>query len=101
MMNYFEFNDVLTPYQYGFRTGKSTQQAIFDLTKFIYSGLNHKNLIGSISLDVAMAFDSINHDILLYKLAKIGFNMHSINWFKSYLTCTQVVKFNTVSSQEN
>ena len=47
-----------------------------------------------------MAFGSLNHDILLYKLSKIGFNQNSIAWFKSYLSRTQVVKCdNNISSE--
>ena len=100
MFQYFNDNNIISPYQYGFCPGKSTQQAIFDLTKFIYSALNHKKIVGSICLDVAKAFDSINHDILQYKWTKIGFNDKSIAWFKSHLERTQVVKFdNKISSK--
>ena len=96
---YLTEQKVLSPFQYGFRQGKSTQQAIFDLTKFIYSALNHKKLTSCVCLHVAKAFDSINHDLLLYKLSKLGLNDHSVAWFKSYLTRTQVVKFgNNVST---
>ena len=70
------------------------------MIKYIYFGLNHKKVIGAICLDIAKAFDSINHDILLYKLAKIGINMHVIAWFKSYLTGTQIVKFGSSSSDK-
>ena len=50
--------------------GKLTQQTIFDVSKFIYSGLNHKKPIGIVSLDVAKAFDCINHDILYISYQK-------------------------------
>ena len=90
----------ISTYQYGFCPGKSTQQAIFDLTKVIYSGLNHTKIIASICLDVAKAFDSINHDILLYKLSKIGFTHNAKAWFRSYLMRTQIVKYDTISSAE-
>ena len=100
MPNYFQANNILSSYQYGFRQGKSTQQAIFDLTKYIYSNLNHKKIISTICLDVAKAFDCINHDLLLYKMSKIGFCINSLAWFKSYLTRTQIVKFdNNVSTE--
>ena len=69
MMNYFIDNDILSQYQYGFRKGKSTQQAIFDFVKYIYSGLNRKKLVSAICLDVAKAFDCINHNVLLYKMS--------------------------------
>ena len=99
--NYFIENNILSPYQYGFRQGKSTHQAVFDLSKFIYSGLNHKKIVSTICLDVAKAFDSINHNILLYKLSKIGFSDKSVKWFKSYLTRTQVVQFDKNISPES
>ena len=98
MMHFFDINNIFSPYQYGFRSGRSTQQAIFDFTKLVYSSLNHKKIIGFICLDVAKAFDSINHDILLHKLSHLGFNRHAITWFRSYLTRTQVVKFGPVVS---
>ena len=85
IMSYFVDNDILSVFQYGFRKGKSTSQAIFDLIKYIYSGLNRKKLIGTVCLDVAKAFDCLNNEILLKKLSKIGFNEHTCNWFRSYL----------------
>ena len=100
MIKYFTENNIFSSYQYGFRKGKSTQQAIFDLTKYIYSNLNHKKIISSVCLDVAKAFDSINHDLLLYKLSKIGFSNASLAWFKSYLTRTQRVTFESTISPE-
>ena len=45
-----------------------------------------------------MAFDCLNHDILLEKKSKIGFNDHTCSWFRSYLSRTQVVKFENVNS---
>ena len=49
---------------------------------------------------MAKAFDCINHEILLRKMSKIGVDRLTLNWFRSYLTRTQVVKFNdTISSK--
>ena len=93
VITYFLDNNILSDFQYGFRKGKSTQQAIFDLTKFIYSNLNHKKLLCAVCLDVAKAFDCINYDVLIHKMSYIGFNHNTIAWFKSYLSRTQVVRF--------
>ena len=93
-------NDILSVFQYGFRKGKSTSQAIFDLIKYIYSGINRKKLIGTACLDVAKAFDCLNHEILLNKLSKIGFNENTCKWFRSYLDRTQIVKFDNKLSDE-
>ena len=96
---YIDEHEILSTYQYGFRPRRSTQEAVFDLTKFIYTGFNNKKITIAACLDVCKAFDCINHEILLYKMRKIGFNENTISWFKSYLTRTQVVKFNNTLSE--
>ena len=72
----------------------------FYLTKYIYLNLNHKKLMCAVCLDVAKAFDCINHDILLYKMSKIGFQENTIRSFNSYLSRTQVVCYNDVESSK-
>ena len=37
-------------------------------------------------LDLAKAFDSVSHDILLRKLRNLGFRTSTVNWFESYLS---------------
>ena len=38
-----------------------------------------------ILIDLQKAFDTIDHEILIEKMALIGFSQPTINWFKSYL----------------
>ena len=38
-------------------------------------------------LDISQAFDCVNHDILLSKLACYDILEHSLVWFTSYLSC--------------
>ena len=41
---------------------------------------------GLVSIDLRKAFDTIDHDILIYDiLVSIGLNNNSLKWFKSYL----------------
>jgi hypothetical protein len=39
-----------------------------------------------ITLDIAKAFDTVNHKLLLLNLLMIGFDELSFAWFKSYLS---------------
>ena len=87
-------NNILSDYQFGFLPGRSTQLAIFELLKQIYSAFNNKNFFGSICLDVSKAFDCINHEKLLGKLKSCGVSENVLFWFKNYLSRTQVVRFN-------
>ena len=42
-------------------------------------------MTGTVFIDLSKAFDSVNHDIILDKLAKSNMSTSVINWFKSYL----------------
>ena len=42
-------------------------------------------MVGTLFLDLSKAFEFVNHDLLLKKLAVYHFSQHSIDLFKSYL----------------
>ena len=83
--SHLEINNILCDEQYGFRPKKSTSLAIFTYIKNITEELNKRKLVGSIYLDFAKAFDSINHLILLAKLENMGFSKKLVKWIQSYL----------------
>jgi len=82
-------NKIIVSEQYGFRRGKSIDNAIFSLTNTIVSGLNKKQVIAGIFYDLSKAFGSVNHSILLQKLFHYGVRDTYHSWFKSYLTSRQ------------
>ena len=82
---HLSINNILCDEQYGFRPGRSTSLAIFTYVKTITEQINERKLVGSIYLDFAKAFDSVNHLILLRKLMKMGVSNKLLKWIKSYL----------------
>ena len=85
-MVYLEENDVLDVNQGGFRKNNSTTSTTAAMLDDIYTNINNQQLTYSIFIDFRKAFDSINHKILLKKLAKLGFHPETILWYQNYLT---------------
>lgn len=87
--------------QLGFRPGKSTTGAIDEATKFIYNGLDKHNKVLAVFLNLAKAFDTVDHNKLINILPGIGIKNESLDWFKSYLSNKkQVVFLNDILSKE-
>ena len=52
-----------------------------------YENLDNGKLTGVVFLDIRMAFDSVEHDILLNKMkTQFGFINIELHWIQSYLT---------------
>ncbi|KAI8500413.1 hypothetical protein Bbelb_219790 [Branchiostoma belcheri] len=78
--------ELLTTYQSGFRRHHSTGTAVQKIVEDIRSGYNCSKVTVALFLDLRKAFDSVNHDILLGKLDKLGFDSDAMKWFSSYLS---------------
>ena len=98
LMSFIVEKNIVSSNQYGFMPGKSTSQAIFEVTKFLFDNINRGNICGSVFIDVSKAFDSVYHPRLLLKLERLGLEELYIKWFKSYLLRSQSVLFNKVNS---
>ena len=91
---YIYANNLISEQQYGFVPGRSTHESIFKFTKHIYSAINNGKITGVLFLDIAKAFNCINHEILDIFMANNGFDNRVRKWFKSYNTRLQCVKIN-------
>ena len=67
-------------------TSISTQDALLKFLNTVNCNLSDNNYTIAIFLDLAKAFDSLNHEILLDKLKYYGIRNSAFSWFKSYLT---------------
>ena len=86
MYNYLEDKKLITPNQYGFWPKFSTSLALSDICTEILTNIDSKKTICTIFLDLAKAFDIVDHSILLKKLHLYGFRGIPLQLLKSYLT---------------
>ena len=85
LLKFFTDFEILTPTQFGFQPNKSTDHAILNLTNKISSAIKKKEHCCAIFLDLAKAFDTVDHKILIGKLMKSGIRGPMLKWFESYL----------------
>ena len=86
MMNFLIEKSILSERQFGFRPKFSTEYAILDIYEKLLKNLDDGLTSCAIFLDLAKAFDTVNHKILLQKLEKYGIRGNALKLFSSYLT---------------
>ena len=72
--------------QSGFRKHHSCQTALIKLINDWLSHIDRGNIVAAIFFDLKKAFDVVDHEILLQKLALYGVGGTSLHWFESYLS---------------
>ena len=83
---FLEENQHLPNFQYGYRKGHNTQQAIAKLCTNIENNRNNKLTTISVFMDLSKAFDTVNKDILIEKLIDLKFNDKSVSLIANYMT---------------
>ena len=98
MITFLDKNDILSHRQFGFRKNLSTYMAALDIVNYITKGFDNKEGTIGIFLDLSKALDTVNHNILLGKLAHYGIRGVALDWFYSYLIGrSQIVNINKQS----
>ena len=99
LVSFLERNKISYCYQYGFRKLYSTALALIEITDFIKRLFDEKHYVISIFIDFKKAFDTVDHEILLYTLECYGIWGLANDFFRSYLTNTlQYTVINGVNS---
>lgn len=83
---YLKSTKTLYTGQYGFRSDRDAQGAVFDLVSEVQSSLDNNKWSAAVFIDLQKAFDTVDHKILLRKLELLGINGRAHDWFRSYLT---------------
>lgn len=85
----------LTLRQHGFMHKRSTATNLLEITESISRSINSNSQLDVVYTDFSKAFDSVDHDILLFKLHELGFSTQALRFFVSYLSGRQqLVVFN-------
>lgn len=61
-------DDQLIPEQAGFRPGKTCTAQVLNLTQHIENGFQTKMASGAVFVDLSSAYDTVNHNRLIYKI---------------------------------
>ena len=100
--SHFSTHNLFYSGQYGFRVNHSTQIAALELIDRITQDLDQGNMPITIFMDLSKAFDTLNHDILIYKLKAYGLSETALKLMQSYLTNRkQYVEINNTQSTKN
>ena len=86
LLQYMEENSLLYKDQYGFRPGHSTELASSRFVNELVQNMDNFETPTSILIDLSKAFDTLNHDIMLYKLKFYGISGITLKFFSNYLT---------------
>ena len=78
-------NNLLNESQHGFRPGRSTLTQLLPYYDSILHMLETQESVDSIYLDFAKAFDKVDHNILLSKLAKLNITGKIHTWISAFL----------------
>jgi len=84
-----ESKNLLSSDQFGFRSGHSTSHPAVHLMNYLAESMNKKHHAAAIFCDLAKAFDTCDHQVLIHLLKKKGIIGTELDWFKSYLNKRQ------------
>ena len=84
--NFFIKNDLISSQQYGFQKNCSTSDAVVDIYNNLIKNIENEVITCSIFLDLAKAYDTIDHRILIAKLEKYGIRGVPLQLIESFLT---------------
>ena len=85
LYDYPQDNSLLNTYQSGFRSMYSTLTALLETTNNWSINIDNGLLNGVLFIDLKKAFDTIDHEITLRKLANYGVDPNALRFFASYL----------------
>ena len=85
LYDYLQDDSLLNAYQSGFRSMHNTLTALVEITNNWSINIDKGLLNGVLFIDLKKTFDTIDHEIILRKLANYGIDQSTLRVFASYL----------------
>ena len=83
---FLETNSLLSPHQFGFRAGHSTEDQLLLFYNEIARRIDAGGCADVLFLDFSKAFDVISHVVLLDKIGSLLFHPQIVGWVRSFLS---------------
>ena len=100
--NYLDNFDLLDHRQGGFRPKHSTVKKSSYFVNDLYSAMNDNKFTVAVFINAMKAFDTVNHQILLNKMKKLGIKGNLLEWVRDYHTARyQRTLANNITSKQN
>ena len=99
LTRFFEVHNLLPNNQHGFRLHRSTMTALSSMQKEWVKNTEDGLMTGILVWDLSSAFDTLDIDLFVKKLAIYGAESNTLEWFRSFLTNrTQRVRIGEATS---
>ena len=85
MWKHLENHKLISDWQFGFRAGHSTSDALTYIAQRLSNTINDREEARVVCLDISKAFDRVWHPGLLVKLRALGFAGKLLHWLADYL----------------
>ena len=84
--DHFEYHRTFSAMQSGFRAGHGCTSATLKVLNDIITDIDERHYYAAVFIDLAKAFDSVNHHILFGRLDSLGFSNDCLAWFTNYFS---------------
>ena len=86
MIQYLNQNNLLHPNHHAYRAEHNTTTTLVRMYDGWVQAVEAEQLAGACMLDMSAAFDLVDHELLIQKLAIYGFDDNFLGWIRSYLS---------------
>uniref|UniRef100_A0A8C7RRI2 Reverse transcriptase domain-containing protein n=1 Tax=Oncorhynchus mykiss TaxID=8022 RepID=A0A8C7RRI2_ONCMY len=84
--DHFGSHHTFSAMQSGFRAGHGCTSATLKVLNDIITAIDKRHYCAAVFIDLAKAFDSVNHKILIGRLDSLGFSNDCLAWFTNYFS---------------